>query len=165
MQLNTKHFGVMDVDESRIIEFPKGIPGFEQVRKYILLGNGEEDSLFKWLQSVDRPELAFVVTNPFSIKKDYDIDIDDEVVEFLEIKALEDVMVFSIVVVPEDTSKMTMNLKAPIIINTKKKKGGQVVLDTDKYSVRHYVLEELRRQEVTTDVGPDKEKESVYNHK
>ena len=71
-------------------------------------------------------------------------------------------MVLSIVVVPEDINKMTMNLKAPIIINTKNNRGMQVVLDTDKYGVRHYVLEELRRQEVIDNVGTDK-KEGTSN--
>jgi len=87
--------------------------------------------------------------------KDYDFEIPDEAVESLGIESILDVMVLSIVVVPEDISKMTMNLKAPVIINTKNNKGMQVVLDTDRYSVRHYIIEELRRQEVNVGAGSD----------
>lgn len=165
MQLNTKHFGIIEVDEKGIIDFFYGLPGFEEVKKFVLLGSEGDDSPFKWLQSVDKPDLAFVVVDPFSIKKDYDIDIDDEVVELLGVETVKDVLVLSIVVVPEDTSKATMNLKAPVIINTKKHKGIQVVLDTDKYSVRHYILDELRKQEVAANVGADKEERPVNCNK
>ena len=162
MQLNTKHFGTMEVDEKGIIDFPHGLPGFDKVKRFILLGAGEDDLPFKWLQSVDLQELAFVMVDPFYIRKDYDIDIDDEVVETMEIESPKDIMVFSIVVIPDDASKMTVNLKAPVIINTEKRKGMQIVLDTDKYSVRHYILEELRRQEVAADVGAHKEERSIH---
>jgi len=59
------------------------------------------------------------VVNPFMVVKDYDFEIPDEAVESLGIESILDVMVLSIVVVPEDISKMTMNLKAPVIINTR----------------------------------------------
>jgi len=146
MKLNTKHFGEIDIDEKGIIEFDEGIPGFETAKKYVLLGTEDEESPFRWLQSVDKPELAFAIVDPFAIKEDYDIEISDEIIQKLWIEKLEEVLVYSIVVVPEDMTKMSMNLKAPVIINTCNRKGAQVVLDTDAYSVRHYILDELRRQ-------------------
>jgi len=91
------------------------------------------------------------------ILKNYDIEISEETVESLNIESITDVMVLAIVVVPEEPNKMTMNLKAPVIINTKNNSGMQVVLDTDMYSVRHYIIEELRRQEVNTGAGSNKE--------
>lgn len=156
MLLKTKHFGEIEIDESKVIDFKEGILGFEDNKKFIVLYNGDEDSPFRWLQGVDDGQLAFAVANPFQILKDYDIEIPDEAVENLGIEDIEDVMVLSIVVVPEDLSKMTMNLKAPVIINTKNNIGMQVVLDTDTYSVRHYIVEELRRQEVNIGAGSDK---------
>ena len=156
MLLKTKHFGEIEIDESKVIDFKEGILGFEDNKKFIVLYNGDEDSPFRWLQGVDDGQLAFAVANPFQILKDYDIEIPDEAVVNLNIENIEDVMVLSIVVVPEDLSKMTMNLKAPVIINTKNNSGMQVVLDTDAYSVRHYIVEELRRQEVNIGAGSDK---------
>lgn len=146
MKLNTKHFGEIDIDEKGIIEFDEGILGFETAKKYVLLGTEDKESPFGWLQSVDMPELAFAIVNPFAIKEDYDIEIKDEVMNKLGIKKAEEMLVYSIVVVPEDMTKMSMNLKAPVIINTSNKKGAQVVLDTDTYAVRHYILDELNRQ-------------------
>jgi flagellar assembly factor FliW len=162
MLLETKHFGPIEIAEEGIINFPDGIPGFEDVNNFILLSTEGEESPFKWLQSTDRPELAFAVVNPFMIKNDYDIDIGEEIDRRLEICDISDVLVLSVIVVPEDISKTSMNLKAPIIINMKKKLGAQVVLDTDRYSVRHYILEELRRQGEAGNACSDKEKEPVH---
>ena len=72
-------------------------------------------------------------------------------------------MVLSIVVVREEVEKISMNLKAPIIINTKNNKGMQVILDTDRYSVRHYIVDELQRQEVKIGAGVDTEEKRVYS--
>jgi len=162
MKLDTKHFGAIEVDEKGIIVFSDGLPGFESVKKFVLLGDSNEESPFKWLQSVDKPELAFAVVDPFMIKKDYDIEISGEISDRLGVKEVEDVVIYSIVVVPEDTSKISMNLKAPVIINMKMKRGAQVVLDTDRYNVRHYILEELRRQEDAGNACTDKEEGPVY---
>lgn len=161
MQLNTKNFGEIVVPEDKILSFDDGIPSFESVKKYILLDNGDNTSPFRWLQSIDEPTLAFAIVNPFLIKKDYDINIGDDTVKQLGIEKEEEVEVYAIVVVPSDISKMTMNLKAPVIINTKNMKGAQVILDTDKYGVRHYIIEELRRREVAEDAGTDKKKEQT----
>jgi len=155
MKLNTKHFGEIEIDEKGILDFFEGLPGFENKRRFILLAGGDEQSPFKWLQCIDEPELAFAVVDPFIIKKDYDIDLSDSIAEELCIENTEDVLVYSIVVVPGDVSKISMNLKAPVIINTKSRKGMQVVLDTDRYGVRHYILEELHGREVAEDACSD----------
>jgi flagellar assembly factor FliW len=162
MQLNTRHFGTLEIDEKEIINFPEGLPGFIHIKKYVILANGEGDSPFRWLQSVDEPDLAFAVVDPFSVKKDYSINIGDDVTDVLGIESAEDVLIYSIVVVPEDVSKISMNLKAPVIINTRNNKGMQVILDTDEYGVRHYILEELRRQEVGAHACSDKKEGTVH---
>lgn len=165
MLLQTKHFGEVEIDETKILTFEEGIPSFEKVKKYILLISGEGESPFKWLQSIDDANLAFAVANPFLIKADYDVELSDEIVNALNIEKDEDVEIYSILVVPSDISKMSMNLKAPIVINVKHKKGRQVVLDTDKYGVRHYVLDELRRQEVKQNAGSNKEEGTIHSNK
>lgn len=145
MQLNTRHFGEIEIDESNIIDFPEGIPGFEDVKKFVLLGESEEESLFRWLQGVDNPDLAFVVINPYSFKPDYDVEVDDSQVEVLDIKDTQKVLVYNVVVIPEDIKKISANMKYPVLINTENKKGKQVPLEKDEYEIRHYILEELHR--------------------
>ena len=88
------------------------------------------------------------MVDPFKIKKDYDFDLKDEAVEYLGVKDASELMVFSIVVVPEDIKKISMNLKAPLIINRTNNKAAQIILDTDEYTVRHFILDELQKQEV-----------------
>ncbi|MCR4435068.1 MAG: flagellar assembly protein FliW [Clostridiales bacterium] len=165
MQLDTKHFGVVEINEEGILDFPEGLPSFEHVKKFVILDASNEETPFKWLQSVDEPDLAFVIVDPFKIKNDYEVNIKDEVLEAMGIEKAEDVLIYSIVVIPEDVSLMTMNLRAPLVINVKNKRGMQVVLDTDRYSVRHYILEELRRQEVGAHACSDKKEGTIHHNK
>lgn len=165
MLLQTRHFGEIEIEKSSILRFEAGIPGFEPLKEYVLIDNDEENSPFKWLQCVNDPQIAFAIANPFGIIKDYNFELPDDAVRELGIEGTEEVAVFSIVVVPEDLTKISMNLKAPLIINSSNKKGAQVVLDTDKYTVRHYIMDELRRMEADADACTDKEKGSDNNHK
>lgn len=165
MILETKYFGEIDVSEEQVLEFCNGIPGFEDVRKYILIDNEEEGSPFKWLQGIEGSKPAFVLVDPFAVKRDYEIDLGDDVLKQLDIKEAGEVAVFCIVVVPQDIKKMTMNLQAPLIINMAKKVGRQLILDTDRYGVRHYIMEELQGREDNTDACADKEKGSIHNNK
>ena len=68
MILQTRYFGELDVRESEIIDFSHGLPGFDTVKRYILINNEEENSPFKWLQSIDDRMLAFVLINPFAVR-------------------------------------------------------------------------------------------------
>jgi len=165
MVLTTRYFGELEINDDQVIHFERGIPGFENVKRFILIDSDEEGSPFKWMQGVDEPKPAFVIVDPFFIRKDYEFRLDDEVVSELGIRSNSDVSVFCIVVVPDDISKMTVNLQAPVVINCVNRKGRQVVLDTDKYGVRHYIMEELRRQEDKANAGTDKEKGPDHNHK
>lgn len=164
MNLVTKNFGEIEFDASQVVDFEAGIPGFERARRFVLIDSREEQSPFRWLQCIDEPTLAFAVVNPFLIKKDYDFELSRETVASLEISSEHDVSVYSILVVPEDLTKISMNLKAPVIINNKNNKGAQIVLDTGNYTVRHYIVDEIRRREVAEDAGTDKEKGSNNNY-
>jgi len=140
MQLNTKHFGIIEVDEKETLYFPSGIPGFEDVRKFVLLGRQQNESPFFWLQSVDRPELAFVVTDPFYIKEGYYVDVDDEEAAEIQITDPENVLTLAIVTIPEDIRYMTVNLRAPVLINTKNNMGKQVIMKNDTFPVKYYIM-------------------------
>jgi flagellar assembly factor FliW len=145
MILQTKHFDAVEINEEDVITFKNGIPGFEEKKKFVILYKVDDDNPFKWLQSVDDGTVAFVILDPRTFKDKYDIKIDDAVCSDLEIEDLNDVAVYSIVTIPEEIAKMTANLKAPLIINLKKNKGCQLILDDNSYSFRHSVLEELHQ--------------------
>ena len=139
MQLETVHFGVINIDEADIIYFPEGIPGFENSKKYSLIGNDSGESVFFWLQSLDIPELCFVVTDPFMVYDGYGVDVDDEDVELLKITDANKVLTLTIVIIPENINEIRVNLKAPILINMDQKLGKQVIQKNDNLPIRYYL--------------------------
>ncbi|MGE5328917.1 MAG: flagellar assembly protein FliW [Deltaproteobacteria bacterium] len=145
MVLKTKHFGNVEINEEDIIAFEKGMPGFESNKRFVILHKIEEDNPFKWLQSVDDGKVAFVVINPQVFKDHYEVKIDQAASEELDIQDMKDIIVYSIVTIPEEVSKMTANLKAPVIINAKKNKGCQIILEDERYEFRHLLLDEFKK--------------------
>lgn len=140
MEINTKAYGLVEVGEENIITFEKGIIGFEEKQKYVLLGNPEKEDFLIWLQSVDDEKLAFIIIPPHFVKADYKPIIPSEELEDLEIKDNEDLLFYTIVVIPEDIKKMRTNLKAPLIINTKNNKAKQLILNDDRYQVKEWIF-------------------------
>jgi flagellar assembly factor FliW len=138
MQIETVHFGIVEVSEEDIISFPEGVPGFEDVRQFVLLGRGGGDASFFWLQSADRPEVCFVVTDPFVIYNGYTVDISDPDLELLKITDPEKVLTLAIVVIPENILDARVNLKAPVVINIEERLGKQVLQENESLPIRYY---------------------------
>lgn len=138
MKIQTVHFGIVEINEKDIISFPEGIPGFEEVHQFVLLGNGGDDTTFFWLQSIDKPEVCFVATDPFVIYNGYTVDVEDMDLAVLEISNPEMVLTLVIVVVPENIIDARVNLKAPVIINIDKKLGKQVLQQNEQLPIRYY---------------------------
>lgn len=142
--MKTKHFGEIELKEDKVYTFVDGIPGFEDLHQYMIIENTDEDMPFNWLQSLEEPDLVFTIINPFTFKKDYEFDIDGVTLDKLDIKSHEDVVVYTIVTIPEDVSKMSANLAAPLIMNHVNRKGKQVLLQESKYTSKHLILEEIK---------------------
>ncbi|MFA7215915.1 MAG: flagellar assembly protein FliW [Bacillota bacterium] len=144
MKLNTRFFGELEYEKEDLLHFPSGLLGFEGCKEFIPIDNPDGVGVFRWLQSADRPELAFVVMNPFFVMADYEFEIPEGVVETLRLKRPEDTQVLAVVKIPDDLKKMTVNLRAPIVINTKTKSAVQVVLEDEKYSLKHPVASSMQ---------------------
>lgn len=138
MEIETVHFGNVEINDGGIITFPEGVPGFEDVHRFILLGNVGEKEAFFWMQSVDKPDVCFVVTDPFVIYNNYNVDVDDDDIAILEINGSENVLTLVIVVVPDNIEDARVNLKAPVIINMDKKIGMQVLQKNESLPIRYY---------------------------
>jgi flagellar assembly factor FliW len=139
MKLDTAHFGVIDVDEADFIVFPEGIPGFEDNKKFTLIGYGDNKTPFFWLQSIDDPRLCFVVTDPFMVYDNYGVDVEDEDVQLLGITDPNTVLTLAIVVIPDNPKEIRVNLKAPLLINVEKKLGKQVIQKNEDLPLRYYL--------------------------
>ena len=117
MKLNTVRFGEIEIEEDRIFNFAMPIIGFDMLHKFIILDPNKE-TLFKWLQSVEDPTLAFPVISVSALDLDYTIDLPDNVVEVLNITNVESLLVMNITSIPQDNPKgTTINLLAPLIFN------------------------------------------------
>lgn len=117
MNILTTRFGNIDIEDDKIIFFKGPILGFENWRRFVLLKSQEKEAPLMWLQSLDNPALAFVVVSPYVVKKDYDPFLTESDLEFLQIDKVEDVAVLSIVTVRLNPLRITVNLRAPLVIN------------------------------------------------
>lgn len=144
MIVKTAYFGELEIEASKIIHFDHGIPGFEEEKQFILQSL-EEDSGFQVLQSVQTPDLTFIVVNPYAVVIGYSFDLDEATVHALQLLDEKDLAVFAIVTLKETLAQSTVNLKAPIIINTKNKKAKQVILNEEAYAIRHPLFVESKK--------------------
>ncbi|MHA6252365.1 flagellar assembly protein FliW [Oceanobacillus sp. CAU 1775] len=133
MNLETKYLGEVQIDEDKIIRFSKGLPGFPDESSFIIL-DLPDNNAFQILQSVNTSSLAFVITNPYLFYTDYSLKLDDELLQQLEIEKQEEVAVYTIVTLKQPFSESTINLRAPIVLNTRTLKGKQYILNDNDYS-------------------------------
>lgn len=145
VKILTRPFGEIEIEERQIIDFPDGIPGFDYVRKFVLLDTMDENSPLKWLQSYDEPELAFVIVRPIDFMREYELAVSMNDIEAVGAEGAENLLVFAIVTIPSNPSEMTANLQGPVIINPEKRLGRQAISLSDKYSVRHRILDEMKK--------------------
>ncbi|AJD92145.1 flagellar assembly protein FliW [Jeotgalibacillus malaysiensis] len=128
MKIETKYHGEIELNEKDVWHFEKGIPGFEDEKEFTVLSfNGNE--VFYVLQSVSTPTLGFIISNPFSFFKEYQINLDDAVTHALDLVKIEDSMVYVILTVREPFNQSTANLQAPLVFNVKNKKAKQIILN------------------------------------
>jgi len=140
LKLQTTRFGEFEVPEDEILEFPEGLFGFEKERRFVLLAT-QEKSPFFWLQSVDDPDLVFIVSEPWGFVENYEFQLPQESKKKLEVKEEKDLRVFCLVVIPENPQKATMNLKGPLVLNLPQRTGKQVIIN-ENFSTRHPIFEE-----------------------
>ena len=149
MQINTKWFGTVEIDAAKVITFEKGLIGFEDCSRFAIVYETEDkkEKTIMWLQSLDEQALALPIIKPEYIVDEYAPDVEDELVYKLgENVKSDDLMIFVTMTVPSDLTKMTCNLKAPIIINTATMKAVQAVAVNEDYVVRFPVYNLLKER-------------------
>lgn len=141
MKIETSRFGEIEIDEKFCYEMVSPILGYEDEKKFVLIEH-KENSNFKWLQSLQTPDLAFVVTFAGFFGIDYSFELPEEAQEELKITTAEDVLTLNIVVIPHDNPKAsTINLLAPLIFNINSKKGSQVILPGTSFPIDYPLFE------------------------
>jgi flagellar assembly factor FliW len=139
-KINTTRFGETEIDENKVIHFRDGLLGFPNKKDYIILEH-KPGSQFLWLQSMDAPDLAFVMINPFLIKSDYLTDLSPEEEILLKGENDEEIIVFTLVTIPRGKAeKATVNLMGPIVVESNSRNAKQVILANSGYSHCHPMI-------------------------
>lgn len=141
MKFISKIHGEIEYEEKDIITFKKGIPGFEEFKKY-LLTDLKDCEPFKLLQSLDKDEVGIIVVSPYEFYKEYEFKLNEETINSLNIKSPEEVLVLTTVTLNSDVKKITTNLQGPIIINISNNLGEQIIIDSSKYKVKEPLMKE-----------------------
>lgn len=121
--------------------FNKGLVGFEHITKYILCVD-KENEVFFWMEATDKSNLSFLLINPFVFFPNYDFKLNDMDIKELDVKGIEDVLVFNTVTISEKVADTTTNLMAPIVINKSTFKGKQIILNDKRYTTKHKIFQQ-----------------------
>lgn len=137
MEIQTTRFGVMSIEDERLMTFPNGLLGFPSHTRFALIQTGSENYFF-WLQSVDDPHLAFVVTDPSTFFKNYEVPIRDELHQELQVSDPAFLQIF--VICNKVGDWLTGNLLGPIVVNASNRLAQQLVLTEKKWTTRQPLL-------------------------
>lgn len=144
MLVKTKFFGEVDLPEEKILTFERGLIGLSEYKRFTILYDCEkESSNIFWLQSVEEPTLALPVVRPQLVKEDYNPVVEDELLKHIGELTEENLVIFLTMTVPQDIKQMSVNLKAPIVINTDTGKAAQIIVENQDYEVKYKVYDIL----------------------
>lgn len=159
MIIQTTRFGQVQVQEEDTLSFPEGILGFNDLRKFVLLDD-PNDEIFAWLQSCEEPAIAFPVLEPELFAEQYRITLAKSDLESLKLQSLEGTRLFCIVTIPDDPTQMTANMKAPIVVNAAQKIARQCVLQDNNLAIREPIFVKLQTRVVQNPSKSIKEQSS-----
>jgi flagellar assembly factor FliW len=137
VQISTTRFGSVTIQPEDVLHFPGGLPGLEECHRWVLLADGDNEAL-AWLQSTSRPEVAFAVVHPKRFVPQYQLRVARRDLEPLALANLADAEVLAIVSSHEDD--LTVNLRAPLVINVPRRLGRQVIAESDA-GVQHLLVQ------------------------
>lgn len=144
MKIQTTRFGELEVKKNDLLHFVEGILGFEQLKKFFVVDPGD-NTLILWLQSAEDPKVAFPIMEPRIFKPSYTVKLLPAELAGLGLENLNDARIYSILTIPQDITKMSANLKAPIVINNQNNHCRQIVLQDNKLPVRYEMYRELKK--------------------
>ncbi len=143
MKVKTTRFGELELNPSDLVTFAEGLFGFENLKKYFVVDPGDS-TLILWLQSTEDEKIAFPIIEPKMFKPDYIAKLLPADLNGLDLDSLQTAKLYSILTIPANVTEMSANLKAPVVINSAKKIGKQIVLQDSKLSVKHEMYKELK---------------------
>lgn len=137
MEINTKDFGIIEVKDDAIYQFPEGIYGFEEDKTFAVFENAFDDLSLLYLQSVQHSSPSFLVFDPWDFCPDYQPDLPKEELEVFGVETIKDLIFLVIANVPSAIRELSINIKSPIVLNPKTRIGKQFILQNPDYTVRY----------------------------
>ncbi len=147
MKADTRLFGEIEIEADKIIKFDEGIIGFPDLHAFALIHDEEKEGqgTIKWLQSMDDPSFALPVINPLDVIEGYQPNVNEEGLKSLNHMPAESTFILVTITVPKDIQKMSVNLKAPFVINMDNLHGVQVIIEDD-YPVKYMIYDILNKK-------------------
>lgn len=146
MTIKTRFFGEIEIDENKVLTFNEGIPGFENLKKFLFMTDNDENSPFCWLQSIEDLDIVFTLFDIYTLMEEYEPKISyEEITNDIGEFEKEDILIYVIANIPKDITKISVNLKAPVIINMKTNKAKQAISISEEYEIKTYIYEQLKK--------------------
>ena len=136
MLIQTSRFGEIEIEENQIVNFPSGLIGFSEDRRFVIRED-EAASPFRWLQAVDNQVLAFVMIEPHVSVSNYELELTQENLRKLKAESIQDISVFVLVTMAKKMEDVTVNLQGPLLFNLEKRIGLQFIIQDGKFSTRY----------------------------
>lgn len=146
MKINTRLFGEVEISDDKIITFENGIIGFPDMKKFALIHDEDvgQGAGIRYMQSLDEAGFAMPVMDPLIVKPDYDPEVDDELLASVGNVTEDNLLVLVTVSVPSDLTKMSVNLRGPLVINVETHRACQMIVDSSDFPVKFPVYEILQ---------------------
>ena len=136
MLVQSTRFGELDIAEEQLLEFPHGMPGFAEEKKFVFM-EYQPESPFYFLQSVTDANLAFLMIDPFKFFNDYEFAMDDTLLAEIGLSDENPPLVFNIATIKDTLATMTVNLAAPVLVNSRDRKAVQLVIEKTEFPLRY----------------------------
>ena len=136
MNVNTLKFGEVRVGDDSVLRFPHGLYGLPKSKRYCSIPHDSAPGI-QWLQSVDQPEVALMVTDPFPFFPDYELVVPDDIAETLQAEDAGDLLIYVTLTTDSGRNAVYANLLGPVVVNPDKGLAAQVAQDSSRYTVRH----------------------------
>ncbi len=139
--IQSSKLGKIEYNDDDVITLTSPLLGFGELNDYLIISNSDYFP-FLWLQSVEDPNICFILIEPASFFPAYDPKLNKREFKVLGVSAIEELKIFCIVVIPDDPKKATANLRAPFLVNFNRKIAKQVVLEDDRWDIRSTLFPE-----------------------
>lgn len=148
MELRTRNFGIVEIQEDAIYKFPVGLYGFEECKEFAVFQHDYDDDLsLLYLQNTADIFPSFLVFEPWDMFEGYAPKMLPEDLKACKVKSEDDLIFLSIATLPASIEDLSLNIKSPVVLNPKTREARQVILTNPDYEVRYYPFQTSGRKD------------------